>query len=477
MTATSSEVMPTWDAENIVADMLKAMERRVFALSAYTTAETAFLNCVARRAGTRHTSFDVVLGRYTGRTKTAVDACETSGAPRSGALPALSATTMFATYQRLSKQELTAMRRTNTEYDALLSTDMGKGFLDDIGDPDILKRYATYVSGHGMVSGSSGTGFECIPRSAPSALSAKIQVLNCLVFDTPHRFWEDHAIEMEKRIKNPSGWPNYGFLATDADGCTGIKLPSVVVLGGLPVPIGGDTTPDGPTVACRKHDVAYASLQKFEGTRDSQELDAAWNPVNKYLSDSKFRRDIQTYGCQDPSWRARVFCAATTRSFQASFYHFGVAIINSKGWPVTVQDIEHGEYRLESGRFDPEFVDCASPQFPQISNLRIQRVQQTVTAQWDFQAGCAVGLNDVNFELKSYRGARTTIGRHNVVIDSNSPRTTCSTTGNRTACSYTFPQSRLTIARTITVQIAVQPKSPSYGGSEYPGSLTAKGQL
>ena len=474
--------MPTWDGENIVIDMLVAMEQRVFALSAYTTAQTAFLNCVQRRMGTRLASFNAALERYAGRTKTAVDACESSGAPRSGDLPALARTTMFATYQRLSKQELATMRRTSSEYDLLLSTDLGREFLNSVSSPEIVKRYTGYIArgaGGGVSGQASATGFDCIPATAPSSLSGKLRALNCLIFDTPHSWWETNAVTLENRIGNLSAWPQYGFLATDADVCTGIPLP-IVVVGGIRLPIGDDSTPDGPAVACRKHYVAYGSLQKFERARNSHELDATWNPVNKYLADSKFRRDIQTYGCQDSSWAGKIFCAAlVTRSAQASVYHFGVAIINSKGWPVTPQDVEHGDYRLDSAVFNPEFVNCASPHIPQISNLRVRKVQQIVTAQWDFKAGCAVGINHVNFALESYQGNRAlTVDRHTAVITSTSGAT-CSTAGIRSTCSYTFPQNAIRPIRTLVfnVKISIHPKAVEYGEDEYPGAVAVRTRL
>ena len=309
-TTTSEAVMPTWDGENIVIDMLSAMERRVVALSAYTTAQTAFLNCVQRRTGTSLASFDAALDRYAGRTKTAVDACESSGAPRSGALPALARTTMFATYQRLSKQELAAMRRTNSEYDLLLSTDLGREFLDSVSSPEIVKRYAGYIaqSGGGGVSGqASVTGFDCIPATAPSSLTRKLEALNCLVFDTPHSWWVTNVLVLKRRIEPPSTYPQYSFLQYGAgDKCS--------------------FSPDGPTPSCRKHDLAYASLRYFVGGTDSDELDTVWNPVNKYLADSKFYRDVEQHGCESPSKIAEETLCTLDKKEMANVYHWGVAV-------------------------------------------------------------------------------------------------------------------------------------------------------
>ena len=54
--------------------------------------------------------------------------------------------------------------------------------------------------------------------------------------------------------------------------------------------------PQGPDLLALKHDMAYASPQKFEGVNlidpdtereigDTEELDITWNPRNKYLAD------------------------------------------------------------------------------------------------------------------------------------------------------------------------------------------------
>ena len=438
--------MPTWDATKIVVDMLSAMERRVGALSAYTTAQTAFLNCVQRRTGTRLASFDAALDRYSGGTKTAVDACESSGAPRSGDSPALARTTMFATYQRLSEQELAAMRRTSSEYDLLLSTDLGREFLNSVSSPEIVKRYAGYIaqsgSGSGGVSGqASTTGFDCIPATAPSSLSGKLRALNCLIFDTPHSWWRTNGLTLENRIKSATGWTQYKFLNTDADVCTGIGV------------FGSDMiSPDGPAPSCRKHDVAYGSLQIFEGIDSPSELDAAWNPVNKYLADSKFHRDIATYGCQDPSWVARILVCWQEKKAMANGYHWVVAKFNTKGWPIAAQDIERANYDLDEF-YNPRFTECRSPFIPNLSDGSITRSGSSVTLMWKFSAGCAVGLNDVNFHLLIESDYR-------IVAPS------CTKEGAQFTCTYTYsPPNRGGYA------VHIDPKNREYGDRFYPSAL------
>ncbi len=429
--------MPTWDATKIVVDMLSAMERRVGALSAYTTAQTAFLNCVQRRTGTRLASFDAALDRYAGGTKTAVDACESSGAPRSGDSPALARTTMFATYQRLSKQELAAMRRTSSEYDLFLSTEPGREFLGYVSSPKIVKRYAGYIaqsgSGSGGVSGqASTTGFNCM------------EVLDCLIFDTPHSWWRTNGVALENRIKNPTTWPRYAFLDTAADRCTGIRP----FFG-----IGPDTTGDGPVPSCVKHDVAYASLQEFKGTSDGNELDETWNPVNKYLADSKFFRDIDTHDCEDPSFAARISYCLLWKRATASVYHFGVAIINNKGWPITMQDMEHANYRLDEF-YNPSFVGCTTPVLPRISDLMSSRSNETVTLTWRFHAGCTVKIAHANFNLS--RGS---------VTQTVTP--SCTTLAMRTTCSYTYSSPN----KGGYVAVYLAPKYHEYGPVIYRNHL------
>ena len=84
----------------------------------------------------------------------------------------------------------------------------------------------------------------------------------------------------------------------------------------------------GPVPSCLKHDVAFASLQKFAGDDadaplanepDGDELDEAWNPRNKALADEKLRADIRRYkediGCQDQSGGYAAFvCRTVTRA-------------------------------------------------------------------------------------------------------------------------------------------------------------------
>ena len=122
--------------------------------------------------------------------------------------------------------------------------------------------------------------------------------------------------------------------------------------------------PQGPVPTCLKHDMAYASLQKFEGVNlidpdtereigDTEELDITWNPRNKYLADDKFHADILKYGSQRSDltiggwllrlatpWRPDPFAAFAYDSSMCNLSNEDLAIImmwgvreqNDKDW-------------------------------------------------------------------------------------------------------------------------------------------------
>ena len=184
----SSPTYVTWNEWEIVVEMLRAVDVAVTALTEFGTAQTALLNCVERRTGTRHASFDAVLAQYTGATKTAVDACEDAGAPASSdARSPLSATDMFDTYRRLYREELTTLKTANAEYAALLETDYAGDFERNAGAANIIRLYATRLASESTAtstdntsgaSGSAGTlrtGFNClIGTAANPTLEAKL---------------------------------------------------------------------------------------------------------------------------------------------------------------------------------------------------------------------------------------------------------------------------------------------------------------
>ena len=439
----------TWDESEIVVDMLSAMNTAVTGSTEFGTEQTALLNCIERRTGTTHASFDAVLAEYTAATKTAVDACEEDGAPASSdaQLP-LTATEMFDTYQRLSIAELTDLRAENSEYDDLLDTDLGREFVENVSSPIIVKRYAGYIATQSSSTArTSALGFGCVPSKAPTSLNSKLNVLTCLIIRTPHNFWAgktfmvDNALVLKSRIDNPTVWPQYEFLGYgDFDDCT--------------------ASPDGPRHACRKHDVAYGSLQKFQGVEEGNELDEAWNPRNKSFADLKFYLDVERFGCQNPSWEAIILVCGMPRQNLANFYYWGVTknVAGHRAWPVTSQDFEHigNNWR---------FTHCTNPQLPQVSDLALTGSGNSFTASWNFEPGCVVGLANVDFVLTTFMGAASTF----ITVDPSavSPPCTMTEQQNQVVCSHSITLSNYA----HYVLVTIVPKQREYGAWRFPSTI------
>ena len=445
--AESPATYVTWDESEIVVDMLSAMNTAVTGSADYGTAQTALLSCVERRTGTRHASFDAVLTAYTGATRTAVDACEQVGAPASSDDQSpLSATSMFDTYQRLSIAKLTDVRAGNSDYDDLLDTDLGREIVENVSSPIIVKRYAGYIATQSSSTArTSALGFGCVPSKAPTSLNSKLNVLTCLIIRTPHSFWAgktlmvDNALVLKNRIDNPNVWPQYSFLGYgDFDDCT--------------------ASPDGPRHACRKHDVAYGSLQKFQGVEDGNELDEAWNPRNKAMTDIKFYTDVAIHGCQNPSWEAILKVCWWSRQSLANLYFWGVAsnVFGHKGWPVTNQDLAH------IGN-DWRFTQCAGPYLPQTSELTFEGNGDTLTANWNFRPGCIVGIDDVKFSLLLH----TPLHGRKITVDPNANSGTCTARGQQVECSYAIPSRE----RIYYVLVEIEARQRAYGPLIFPSSV------
>ena len=310
---------------------------------------------------------------------------------------------MFSTHQRLSQARLAQLRSSNSEYAALLDTEVGGYLLDAVGDPDVLKYWSFHLATAEQAreddeapgARAHATGFDCIHATTPSDLDEKMDILSCLVLRTPHSWWvaddqgepNGNFDTLAERINDSVSWSNYGWLHYGpGDKCTKF--------------------PDGPVPSCNKHDVAFASLQHFDGipnldgTPNSDELDKAWNPRNKYLADIRFWLDIKTYGCQNASLSATLTICDRHPAVLADWMHFAVAKINHKGWPVTSQDIQDAH----AGGSNAEFRTCASPTLPTIHGLNITEHElspssYSTTLTWSFQAGCIVGLSDVEFRI------------------------------------------------------------------------------
>ena len=472
----SDAVYVTWDEWAIMGDMVTALRTAVTGDATFVSAQTALVTCINTATPvptTLYTSFDDILDGYTGETKSKMDA---------GGACSSEATMMFGKNQDLHRTKLATLKSGSSAnavlYAGLLETPQGSQFEANVGDSDTLKRLAylgatvgvpgTLVEPFYVPTGSriptmptvsvvQGPGLDCLPRGVDGArltLSNKLLVLNCLVFDTPHSFWvkgdasSREAKQLKREIDSPTG--RYVWLKRGDWVCS----PKIV-------------GPQGPVPSCLKHDVAYASLQKFTGDDadaplankpDGDELDEVWNPRNKALADEKLRADIRRYGCQDQSGDyAAVACLITTNEFLAQRFHDAVAKTNDKGWPVTTQDLTH------FGN-DMRFTTCAAPYLPRVSNLTFSGSGNTFTAGWNFESGCVVGLDGVVFSLNLHtsQGAQIT-----TTVDPSADSGACTATGQRATCSYTINTPR----RAYFVLVEMEPRQRAYGGLSFPSRV------
>ena len=298
----------------------------------------------------------------------------------------------------------------------------------------------------------SGWAFHLDPSSS---YSIRITTDNGDIgFDTPHSFWvkgdasSREAKQLKREIDSPTG--RYAWLKRGDWECSSIA-------------------PAGPVPSCLKHDVAFASLQKFAGQDadaplanepDGDELDEAWNPRNKALADEKLRADIRRYGCQDQSGGYAAFvCRTVTRGTLADSFHYGVAEKNHKGWPVTTADIDDFTSNYK-------FKVCNEPVVPTVSGLAVSKSGDTITASWDFEAGCvSIALADVAFGVE-WRA----LGLFSSLIEF-SDTSSCGGNGNRLTCTYDYsyvPDGTFIVG----VSIFVIPVEKKYGGNDYGGEGT-----
>ena len=479
-TASSGEseaIYVTWDEWAILGDMATALTTAVTGDATYISAQTALVTCINTASPvptTLFSSFDGILDNYTGATKTKMD---------SGGACSSQATTMFTRNQDLHRSKMATLKSGSSAnailYAGLLETPRGSQFEANVADSDTLKRLAyfgatvgtpgslelpLYVPSNGRRIPTRPTpsvvqrpGLDCLPAGVNGArltLRNKLLVLNCLIFDTPHSFWvkgdasSREAKQLKREIDSPTG--RYAWLKRGDWECSSIA-------------------PAGPVPSCLKHDVAYASLQKFAGDDadaplanepDGNELDEAWNPRNKALADEKFRADILKHGCQDQSGEyAASVCWISTRGAIAGTFHYGVAEKNHKGWPVTTADIDDftSNYR---------FKVCNEPVVPTVSGLAVSKSGDTITASWDFEPGCVpIALGDVLFGVTWDYLDHADDGPE--MTDPNS--SSCTVSGNRVTCSYNFNYLRQLGPILAGVSIFVIPDEKKYGGNDYGG--------
>ena len=338
---------------------------------------------------TSFTSFEDILSQVLGLHEVEMEgsgACSTQ------------ATTMFNTLESVSRSELALLKASSAEYAGLLATDFGRYLEANVGDAETLRLDAVLASSaatstpgsleqpYYASSGAGGTGITppptidpalkaglgCLPQGVDGSrltLGNKLLVLNCLIFSTPHSFWvkEDDGVREAEALRTDARW---SWIGTGDWECS--------------------FSPDGPLPSCLKHDVTYSSLKKFAGGNDS-ELDEAWNPRNKALSDMKFRADIMVHGCQDSDAEADDWVCPPINSLGIStnlelswWYYFGVAWLHSLGWPYTHYDIEH--MRRSTYRFTEYHVPSVAD--VQVSSSPSPLMGMTnYTVSWTYDPG------------------------------------------------------------------------------------------
>ena len=424
--AESEPVYVTWDEWAIVADMIGELSSAVASSTRYTTAEDALLSCMnamsttiststdpgpksgpGTRANTQppaatFASFDDLLANYKGDVKARMEADGDCAA---------TSTAMFSANQSVANEELAALKSgTSTkavQYAGWLATPQGQHFEANAGDATTLKLFASLLSsqpsdtaeGNGRGSRDidtspptpEPTGFGCLIRAGASPTTQEeLDALNCLVFATPHSFWQEHGSNIRHLVE---GLPN--------------QLSDSLTIGPYPWFSygGGDNCtlwPDGTRAACQKHDVMWGSLKKFEGTESAEEWDVTWNPRNKLLADLKLTADVNRYHC-DPTFTylenpwPKFVCEETTPAYLASIMLSGLVFFVDKNplvapnWPYTKEDVKHVATNLT-------FVQCDHPLLNDVT-VTPGRTNGgfTFEVSWEFGDGCDQGITISRF--------------------------------------------------------------------------------
>ena len=331
------------------------------------SAETSLLNCV-NQTGTSdkdsqpraftYTSHDTLLGEYTGEIKTLVDQCDLTA-------------NYFETLHQESQSSANQLR-TNARYSGWAADPATTQVLDNFASPFVMRHYLEEIaklnsdtvsarSSEQAAYPTAGTGMDCLPTERATSISGKLRVLNCLVFQTDQYFWHIGT----------SYAPLYRYIWPEGptELKTAIESEFHNYLGA------GDwecssTVIENYRPACYKHDVAYESLQKFDGTPDTYELDRTWNPRNKSLADSTLLADSLMYGCLA---RESETCDATNKTLAFLTYE-AVAKINDKDWPITEEDVD-------SYQQVKKFFDCETG--IGISDVRVSTRYPLPENAWD----------------------------------------------------------------------------------------------
>ena len=370
----SAEAEVVWDEVMVFLETLESLGDRLAEATSHQTAETALLQCVndavagvgsdggvgaavAPSSTIQFGNIDSLYNGYTGATKTIVDSCDAQHG-------------YFGAVHSVVQAEVIQVAAASELHSKWLATTGGQDYVNGLGSPPVVKAMMKHISENVIDEPPvTGTGLDCIGDAEPATEQGKIDALNCLVFDTPHSFWlnsGDSTILSANRTADKYNWLGFGDWS-----CS--------------------TFADGPVPSCKKHDVAYGTLQRMSGENNhpTEELDEAWNPRNKNLADRKARADINKYGCQDSTdyalWILRDYAQCVSVHSQALIpaylaaaklgdvcgdgsvgdlmYRCGFGGVNHKGWPVTQQDLADAD--LDN---DPQFAFCDSPQLPLLSN-------------------------------------------------------------------------------------------------------------
>ena len=410
----------TWDEWSIVSDMVTELVSAVATSTSYRAAQTSLLSCMNGATGSSsnvptpvtYNSFDYLLVDYRGSTKTKMDTGLCSG----------KSSTMFSTVQNLFRAELATLKSTNTEYAALLETPQGRDFEANAGSSDEFGENASLLATvialgpaagpSGAVGSSSGTthGFEnCLPSDTNPSLEVKFDTLNCLQFEKSHSLWVTLHGNQTKQTALKRDLDRYSWLQYDNFACSNWILPD-----------------PGRALPCLKHDIAYASLQRFvaDTEQPAVTLDVAWNPRNKYLADHFFlidgicgmdvgeqRRDCIPQAASDQSVIATLFHAGW---WLPKISHFGVSELNDKGWPITQQDVDHA-------RENVEYLSCDISRVNQV--VIAHDTGQSFDVSWSLNHGC---VDDI--VINSYRICYD-VSYSNFLIGFIGPRETCAVMG------------------------------------------------
>ena len=230
-------------------------------------------------------------------------------------------------------------------------------------------------------------------------------------------------------------------------------------------------SPDGALPSCRKHDVAYHSLQKFANTDSSELQDRTWNPRNKVLADAKMWADVFQFGCWGGVEGEKWVCFFGYKS-AAYFYFSGVAYINNKGWLVTTHDLDDvrahrdkGEDESTSGSVSTHaFVDCPEP-VPTVDDVTIQRVNRNEDFRitWSHVDGC---VDDITIHhLSGHLHVRFDNGEYGEAMASNL---------GGTYTQATFGMDHYSEIEPVWAQFTIylSPNDREYGGVSYEHSFT-----